>query len=588
MHQSAGIMLNKPPGTAGRAKAVILGRKEQVGDICRLLENTFSHVTLAETPDELNITGPGKEPFRLAVMTDSFSEKLSIGLLDRVRQKFSPENMICLTRDIEDENEKKLRSAGLIFLGSYGTFFAFADNIINHTLKNGGSKTMKPDIKNAQNLEKRLRKRRGAGRSWKTSLALRTASSISEIAARAVELIVALGIIIPIFIPVLIIRLLTRLPAGKPVFAKRTVYGKEAQPITIRTFSGIDGRMANLPLFLELLTGRLALAGTAIRDWNAPVPDAEQAYLSMIKPGIISLWEIRSTSKIAHEGRQAIEWEYIFNKRPSYDLLLLLRALPAMLYSETSIEPEPVFRLLDLDIENITMQEAVSLMQAGLRDNRQQTICFVNPDCLNKMAGDRDYHDVLKSADRIFPDGIGLIIAGKLLHSPLKENINGTDMLPYLCRMAASEGHSIYLLGGKPGIAEAAAEKIQAEFGVAIAGTSDGYFNHETESSRIIDDVNRSGASILLVAFGAPLQEKWIHRHRSQLRPALLMGVGGLFDFYSGNIRRAPRWMREIGIEWIYRIMQEPGRMWKRYVIGNPLFLYRVMKWKLVTRSSNT
>lgn len=158
MHQSAGIMLNKPPGTAGRAKAVILGRKEQVGDICRLLENTFSHVTLAETPDELNITGPGKEPFRLAVMTDSFSEKLSIGLLDRVRQKFSPENMICLTRDIEDENEKKLRSAGLIFLGSYGTFFAFADNIINHTLKNGSSKTMKPEIRNTRNPPKNSRK----------------------------------------------------------------------------------------------------------------------------------------------------------------------------------------------------------------------------------------------------------------------------------------------------------------------------------------------------------------------------------------------------------------------------------------------
>jgi len=157
MYQSAGIMLNNPPATAGRAKAIILGRKEQVSDICRLLENTYSQVTLAETPDELNITGPGKGPFRLAVMTDSFSEKLSIGLFDRVRQKFSPENMICLTRDIEEENEKKLRSAGLIFLGSYGTFLAHADNIIKHTLNNG-SRTMKPEINAARNPEKRLKR----------------------------------------------------------------------------------------------------------------------------------------------------------------------------------------------------------------------------------------------------------------------------------------------------------------------------------------------------------------------------------------------------------------------------------------------
>jgi len=83
------------------------------------------------------------------------------------------------------------------------------------------------------------------------------------------------------------------------------------------------------------------------------------------------------------------------------------------------------------------------------------------------------------------------------------------------------------------------------------------------------------------VAFGAPLQEKWIQANRAHLQARILMGVGGLFDFYSGKTRRAPRWMREIGLEWLYRMLQEPGRMWRRYVVGNPLFLYRVTKWKL-------
>ncbi|MCF8383060.1 MAG: hypothetical protein K9G39_05615 [Chlorobium sp.] len=146
MFHTAGIALKHSLGSVGMTRAVILGRKEQVSDICRLLENTYSQVTLAEMAHELEKTGPGKEPFGLAVMTDSFSEQLSIGLLDRVRQKFSPENMICLIRNIEEENEKKLRSAGLIFLGSYGTFFAHADNIINHTLINGGKKAIKPVI----------------------------------------------------------------------------------------------------------------------------------------------------------------------------------------------------------------------------------------------------------------------------------------------------------------------------------------------------------------------------------------------------------------------------------------------------------
>ncbi|NTV93680.1 MAG: WecB/TagA/CpsF family glycosyltransferase, partial [Chlorobiaceae bacterium] len=115
----------------------------------------------------------------------------------------------------------------------------------------------------------------------------------------------------------------------------------------------------------------------------------------------------------------------------------------------------------------------------------------------------------------------------------------------------------------------------------------DGYFDHRSESDAVIGKINSSGAAILLVAFGAPLQEIWIAEHRQKLLPRVLMGVGGLFDFYSGTIRRAPRWMREIGFEWVYRIFQEPARMWRRYVIGNPLFLYRVMKWKVFTQSNS-
>ncbi len=446
---------------------------------------------------------------------------------------------------------------------------------------------MKPSVDTARALEKRLAGRSGIRRSFWRRAAFVMSLAASELVVRLIELVVALVVTLVLFFPVLIVRLTSRLPSGKPVFLKKQVFGQSGKPLTLRTFDGLSGRMAGLPFFLELFTGRLALVGTAIREWQPAVPDAGHGYISMVKPGIISLWDIRKSSKIAHEGLDATEWEYIFRKRPVYDLLLMLRALPVMLFSEGQATVSRVFHLLDQEIENITMNEAIEMMRLDLREKRQSVIFFVNPDCMNKSVEDRDYRQALKSGDHIFPDGIGLVIAGKMVGTPLRENVNGTDMLPFLCGMAADEKQSIFLLGGKPGVAGQAASALEEKYGVRIAGVAHGYFDHAKESQPVIDAINASKASILLVAFGAPLQEKWIVQHRGQLQPSILMGVGGLFDFYSGNIKRAPRWIREIGLEWVYRMLQEPGRMWKRYVVGNPLFLYRVIKWKIVSRSFN-
>ncbi|AOS84171.1 N-acetylmannosaminyltransferase [Chlorobaculum limnaeum] len=438
----------------------------------------------------------------------------------------------------------------------------------------------------ARALEKRLSGRSKGRRGWRRHAAFAVSTALSELIVRLIEIGVALSVTLFAFVPVLLARLAHRLPAGKPVFSKRAVFGRSGKPLTLLSFDGLSGGMATLPWFLELFTGRIALAGTAIRDWH-PAAAPEQGYISMVKPGIVSLWNVRQSSRIAHEGREATEWEYIFSKRPAYDFLLILRALPALLFSEKEASPSPLFNLLDLKIDNISMREAISMIRQSIEEQRQSAIFFVNPDCMNKSVTDRGYRKALASADHILPDGIGLVIAGKMLGTPLCENINGTDMLPFLCEMAASQKRSIYLLGGKPGVAEKAGDAIAQNHGVTIAGAMHGYFDHETESAGVIEAINRSNASILLVAFGAPLQEQWIVRHRAALRPAILMGVGGLFDFFSGNIQRAPRWMREIGLEWVYRILQEPGRMWKRYVVGNPLFLYRVMKWKVLGQSSN-
>jgi N-acetylglucosaminyldiphosphoundecaprenol N-acetyl-beta-D-mannosaminyltransferase len=448
--------------------------------------------------------------------------------------------------------------------------------------------SMKRSAREVRELEKRLTSRSKLRRSLVRRTAFAISSLFSEFIVRLIELCIALGATLFLFIPVLIARIAARVPAGKPVFLKRTVFGQSGKPMTLLNFDGLSGSMATLPLFLELFTGRLALAGTAIRDWQPGVPDPEQGYISMVKPGIVSLWNIRKSSRIAHEGREATDWEYIYSKHPVYDFLLILRALPAMLFSEREASSSPVFHLLDQKIDNITMADAIELLRQMLRQKQKSVIFFVNPDCMNKSVTDSKYREALGMADHILPDGIGLVLAGKMLGTPLRENINGTDMLPFLSSMAAEEKQTIFLLGGKPGVAELAATSIAQSHGISIAGTMHGYFNHEKESASVIETINKSKASILLVAFGAPLQEKWIALHQEELQPTILMGVGGLFDFFSGNIRRAPRWIREIGLEWIYRILQEPGRMWKRYVIGNPLFLFRVMKWKILSVEART
>jgi exopolysaccharide biosynthesis WecB/TagA/CpsF family protein len=182
--------------------------------------------------------------------------------------------------------------------------------------------------------------------------------------------------------------------------------------------------------------------------------------------------------------------------------------------------------------------------------------------------------------ERVYPDGIGVRLAAQMFGDGVEENINGTDLFPLLCQRLAGTSHGIFLLGAREGLAEKVAENMTERYpGITFAGCQHGYFTAENEDE-VINKINASGASVLLVALGAPQQELWLARNRDRLNVRILMGVGGLFDYYSGRIERAPVWIREIGLEWVWRLLQEPGRMWRRYVIGNPLFLYRVWQQK--------
>jgi len=205
------------------------------------------------------------------------------------------------------------------------------------------------------------------------------------------------------------------------------------------------------------------------------------------------------------------------------------------------------------------------------------TAAFLNAHCVNSAAKDRVYLRALRAADYVLPDGSGISLAAKLIGKKLTENLNGTDFCRPLCEEAARRDLSIYLLGAKPGIAERAAVNMMMKVpGLKIAGIRDGYFDDHA-SDDVVREVNESGADIVMVAMGVPLQDVWIYRHRRQMNAKLVMGVGALFDFEAGAVSRAPKVLRQRGLEWTWRLAMEPRRMASRYLIGNPVFLMRAM-----------
>lgn len=235
--------------------------------------------------------------------------------------------------------------------------------------------------------------------------------------------------------------------------------------------------------------------------------------------------------------------------------------------------------LFGLPTNNILMTEAVHTIVEGLERSAPTRILFLNADCVNMAHADSRYRNSVLTADMVFADGIGLKIAGDVMGCPIKQNVNGTDLFPPLCASLAGTGKRLFLLGASPGVARRVGEWVTKHYPkVIVCGSHDGFFP-PTEREQVIQAIADARTDLLLVAMGAPRQDLWLQNYLSQTGAKVGIGVGGLFDFYSGSIPRAPYWMRRIGCEWLYRLYQEPARLWRRYVVGNVVFLYRV--WAL-------
>ncbi len=233
--------------------------------------------------------------------------------------------------------------------------------------------------------------------------------------------------------------------------------------------------------------------------------------------------------------------------------------------------------ILGIPIDAITFAEWLDLIAQWVRaGDRAYHVCTTNPEFLMIARRDVNFRNILLRADLCVPDGVGLLWAARHVGQPLPERVTGSDGLPLIAERAAREGWSLFLLGAAPGVAEKAAAILSQRYpGLRIAGTYSGSPAPEEEDD-IVRRVNTSHADLLFVAFGAPVQDKWIARNLPRLTVHMAMGIGGAFDFVAGVIPRAPLWMRRAGLEWLYRLYLQPSRLGR--MMRLPRFVLAVLR----------
>lgn len=234
--------------------------------------------------------------------------------------------------------------------------------------------------------------------------------------------------------------------------------------------------------------------------------------------------------------------------------------------------------VLGVGVSNLSEAAAIELMEAIVSRpfDRSRAIYFVNTHTLNTATPLAGYRALLNRAYRVFGDGTGVRWAARAHGVRLHANLNGTDLVPRFFRQTAGQGYRYYLLGATHKTVVRAAENAAERFpGWDLAGYHHGYVDHDA-SLRVIDEINELQPHLLLVGMGNPLQEQWIDRYLARLEVPLVMGTGGLFDHWAGNLRRAPGWVRWLGHEWFQLLLQQPHK-WRRYLLGNPLFLCRIV-----------
>ena len=233
-----------------------------------------------------------------------------------------------------------------------------------------------------------------------------------------------------------------------------------------------------------------------------------------------------------------------------------------------------------IPFDSITFSDAVSVAERAIYEKRQTVVHRPNAEILQRCIEEKEILNIVSSAELILPDGAGVLLAAKILGTPIKEKIAGVEFGEEILALSAKNGYSVYFLGGKPDVAATAAQKMRERYtGLNIVGFHDGYFDKNgAENDDVIDAINKTKTDILYVCLGSPAQEIWVYKNRKKLCASLVLCLGGSLDIYAGTAKRAPKAFIAMRLEWLWRLLCQPSRLPRMMKI--PKFIFGTYKYK--------
>jgi N-acetylglucosaminyldiphosphoundecaprenol N-acetyl-beta-D-mannosaminyltransferase len=243
-------------------------------------------------------------------------------------------------------------------------------------------------------------------------------------------------------------------------------------------------------------------------------------------------------------------------------------------------------RVLGIRMARVTRHAFVETLINCAHGGTPLLVTYLNAHTVNVYFSDPEYARIIDRANIVYADGQAVVWASRFLGDPLPERVSAADFFVSFCQRCADEGLSLFLLGSRPGVAEGAQRKLQDRVkGLRIVGTQHGHFQR-ADNAAVVERIRAARPDVLIIGMGVPRQEKWTAENLERLGVPVGWCVGALFEYVSGTRRHAPHWMRRAGLEWLFRLVQEPGRLWQRYLIGNLQFVIRVLRHKIAPKKT--
>jgi len=242
------------------------------------------------------------------------------------------------------------------------------------------------------------------------------------------------------------------------------------------------------------------------------------------------------------------------------------------------VADSPSFHTLGIRVDAVQIPDAIARLENWIREGiGTRYVAVTGMHGVTESLGDAHFRDVLLAADLVVPDGMPLVWLGRWHGFPLRRRVYGPELMDTFCKQTGSR-YRHFFYGGAEGVPQSLAELFRDKYGLQIAGSYSPPFRPLTagEEKEVAEMVNNSGADVLWVGLSTPKQERWMYAHRNAFRVPVMLGVGAAFDLNLGKLKQAPRWMRENGLEWLFRLLMEPKRLWKRYLVFGPKFVWNV------------